>query len=62
VESKAEILGCSHSTARVSNAAIREKVRAMNAKFYVRRVYMLKPDFNWLQDITAMQQDVATVT
>jgi hypothetical protein len=30
---KAENLGSSHSTARVSNAAIREKVRVMNAEF-----------------------------
>ncbi len=33
MESKAENLGCSHSTARVSNTAIRKKVRAMNAIF-----------------------------
>jgi hypothetical protein len=33
VESKAENLGCSHSTARVSNAAIRKKARVMNTIF-----------------------------
>jgi hypothetical protein len=33
VESKAENISCSHSTARFSNAAIRNKAHAQDAKF-----------------------------